>query len=1002
MIARKPLVLGLLLTLASALAYSPAALATPTRYTNQCAGCHGATPTTCNGCHQHGGSPVGSIPKNTFAPGESMTVSVTAGTRTGWWRAAVLDASNRPLQTLSVASGLTATLTLPAPSSAGTYAWKVAWYGNEYPGTGSGWVADAGNPTHGYQTASLPSFTVTAPASAQLALSPSALAFGGVNVGASSSLSTQLRNTGTATLTISAIGRCASPATSAAFTWSPTALPISVNPGASATLTVAYAPTAAGAEAGCIALTSNSATAAVTNLSVSGTGVVPAAPHLSLSATALSFGNVTVGATASQRLTVSNTGTATLTGTVARASGTSAEYAAAPATFSVAPGASQDVTVTYAPTAAGADAGNLALTSNDPAGATATVALSGAGVAAPAPIIALEPTALAFGTVTVGGSVSRTALIRNTGNAPLAVTQLVRCASPATSTEFTWSPAAPFTVAAGGSATVSVAYAPTAAGADAGCLAVSSNDTAHPVVSLDVAGTGAAVAAPRIVVTPAALDFGSLVAGSSAQRTLTISNPGTATLTGTVARASGTSAEYSAVPAAFNLAPGASQAVVVTYAPTAAGSDAGALTLASNDPVTPSLAVTVSGTGTAVPVPAIALAPTSLTFGTVTVGGTATLSAQLRSTGTAPLHVTGIAPCAGTSAAFGFTPAAPLTVAPGANVALQVTYRPTAAGSDSGCLAVTSDDPASPTVQLGLSGTAVAQAVPAIALDPASLDFGTVLVGSTASRIAQVRNTGTGALTVRRVAACAGTPSTFGASPAGPFTVAPGASVALTATYRPGAAGAEAGCFAVESDDVAHPSVNLAVAAIGAQPPVPSTDADVDVTRLQIPIFLTPGQPATARLSVVNRSAVAGAPVATLTSTLWGREVYRNRLVIEVAAGQAKTVAFPALVAPAGFLRWTLVLEDGDPDLDRATAVTLVRRWTDRKETDDDDDDEVEREDDLVERSSIEAAQRLGAEGDATSSAGGCATGGGVGLAGLMALAGLALGRRRTRRGSQR
>ena len=70
-----------------------------------------------------------------------------------------------------------------------------------------------------------------------------------------------------------------------------------------------------------------------------------------------------------------------MTGTVALASGTSSEFAASPTTFNIAAGGQpMTVTVTYTPTAVGADTGGLVITSNDPANPTLEVTVSGTGV----------------------------------------------------------------------------------------------------------------------------------------------------------------------------------------------------------------------------------------------------------------------------------------------------------------------------------------------------------------------------------------------------------------------------------------------------------------------------------------------------------------------------------------------------------------------------------------------------------------------------------------------
>lgn len=109
--------------------------------------------------------------------------------------------------------------------------------------------------------------------------------------------------------------------------------------------------------------------------------------------------------------------------------------------------------------------------------------------AAPAPNIALSSTSLAWGTaVPVGSSVVKTTQIQNTGNAGLDVTAIARGAG--TSAEYTWSPAAPFTVAAGSATTLSVTYSPIDSTYDSGSLVISSNDPDSPTTTLNVSGGG--------------------------------------------------------------------------------------------------------------------------------------------------------------------------------------------------------------------------------------------------------------------------------------------------------------------------------------------------------------------------------------------------------------------------------------------------------------------------------------------------------------------------------
>jgi hypothetical protein len=172
-------------------------------YTSQgCDGCHTAT-TTCNGCHAHGTHPnksmnsinvAGATNKASYAPGETVTVTITGGYRNGWIRAVLRDQNNVELaRTSGPDSGIGSsgtypvTLSAPAPATPGTYTWKVGWYGNEYDiagaAFGSGWAPDATNTGHGYEIVNMASFTVVAQVSAPTisTVSPNSLAQGATN-----------------------------------------------------------------------------------------------------------------------------------------------------------------------------------------------------------------------------------------------------------------------------------------------------------------------------------------------------------------------------------------------------------------------------------------------------------------------------------------------------------------------------------------------------------------------------------------------------------------------------------------------------------------------------------------------------------------------------------------------------------------------------------------------------------------------------------------------------
>jgi hypothetical protein len=101
--------------------------------------------------------------------------------------------------------------------------------------------------------------------------------------------------------------------------------------------------------------------------------------NIAVSPTTLAFGDVTVGNSPTLSTTVSNSGDAACDVTLASTG--SNDFAISSATsFNVAPGGSQNVSVSYTPGEVGADNGNVAVNSNDPDTATVNVGLTGNGV----------------------------------------------------------------------------------------------------------------------------------------------------------------------------------------------------------------------------------------------------------------------------------------------------------------------------------------------------------------------------------------------------------------------------------------------------------------------------------------------------------------------------------------------------------------------------------------------------------------------------------------------
>ena len=230
-------------------------------------------------------------------------------------------------------------------------------------GTRTGAVTITDNASPATQTVSLTG-TGIAPV---VSLSPTSLTFPAQAVGTSSSAqSVTLKNTGSATLSITSI------TVSGDFSQTNTC-GSSVAVGASCTLSVTFKPTAAGTRTGAVTITDNASPATQT-VSLTGTGT---GPVVSLSPTSLTFPAQRVGTSSSaQSVTLKNTGSAGLTITSITVSGDFSQTNTCGS--SVAASASCTLSVTFKPTATGTRTGAVTITDNaNPA--TQTVSLTGTG-----------------------------------------------------------------------------------------------------------------------------------------------------------------------------------------------------------------------------------------------------------------------------------------------------------------------------------------------------------------------------------------------------------------------------------------------------------------------------------------------------------------------------------------------------------------------------------------------------------------------------------------------
>jgi phosphodiesterase/alkaline phosphatase D-like protein len=292
--------------------------------------------------------------------------------------------------------------------------------------------------------------------------------------------------------------------------------------------------------------------------------------------------------------------TATLTAneplTVSKLASSSAQFVlgtpsiALPATL--AKGQTIEVPVTFSPTGTGPLGATLTATTT--AGRTATVSLSGTGLAAGAQLEA-APSVLTFGATAVGESVSAGATFRNVGGAPLTIESVNLPAAPF---EASGVPKVGSTIEPGHSITVTVSFAPSAVGKFNGELALGTS--AGPgAVHL----TGSAGLPGALHIVSETNEFGSVALGSHAARTFTVENTGGTTVTVTKSKppSGGAFAATTSLPEGTTIAPGEKLTEQVVFAPKAIGPTEDAWVI-NGTGTSGLIEVHFSGSGTSAPV----------------------------------------------------------------------------------------------------------------------------------------------------------------------------------------------------------------------------------------------------------------------------------------------------------------------------------------------------------------------------------------------------------------
>jgi hypothetical protein len=623
----------------------------------------------------------------------------------------------------------------------------------------------------------------------QISPGASTMDFGSVSVGTQSTQNLTITNSGGSDLTISLLTL-----TGAEFAVHGITTPKTISTGQAATLTFTFLPTAAGSANGSLVITSNDPASPTVTIPLTGSGTNTTARQLTANPTSIGFGNVTTGSNAAKQIVLMNTGnSAVKISQISASAGFSVTGISVPSTVN----ASQTVTLTvgFAPTTVASVSGTVTVTS-DAKGSPLSIAVTGTGVQ---PGLSVSPASFDFGSVVDGQKKSQGFNITNTGSASLTIAQI-----SVSGTGFTVSGlATPSTLAAGQSTSFSVGFAPTSAGTVSGTVSIASNAPNSPA-KLTLSGTGLA-ASVTLTASPASLAFGSINAGSSSAKSVTLTNTGNASVTISQVAVSAKDVNTSGITTPLTLTAGQAKAMNVAFSPTAAENVTGNITVTSSQGS--SSVIAISGTGVQA---ALGLTPVTVSFGNVPVASAISQTVQVRNSGTAVLTISQMS-----AAGSGFSTtglALPLSLNPGASTTFNAQYLPASTGTVSGSVSIASNAPNSPAT-LPLSGTGIA-ATQSLSFSATSLNFGNVATGAVASHGLVVTNTGNSNVLISQIIASG---TGFGVTGAGtPVTLTAGQTLNISISFSPTTPGSSSGSVKVTSNALGSPAT-ITLAGTGVQ-----------------------------------------------------------------------------------------------------------------------------------------------------------------------------------------
>ena len=418
----------------------------------------------------------------------------------------------------------------------------------------------------------------------------------------------------------------------------------------------------------------------------------------------LDFGELPLGASASQRFTVTNTSKRPLVVEGLTSSGSpdltaSLENASLPRTFG--PGETVSGRATFLPRNLGAQQTQVAVRAAE--GGPGILAMTGSGIG---PLLQTKPKSLFVGPTATGTTRSAAVVATNVGFDPRQVAPLILTAVYLDKNDGTWSVqgGARTVGAPGASVDLMVSFTPTATGLSQATLIIESNDALHPRVEVPLAAIGRDLLPCTLEVTPPPpVNFGLQMLFTPTVEGFELTNrTADDCIVGEPTIATGGPAfrwPGGVQPAGRTLPPGGRMSVRLEFVAEQVQTYSGVVRFYVSNRSGPSMSVDLVGAGDS---SCFFLTPPTVDFGATIVGcGIPNQNAYAVNQCGFPVTVTRVE----TDAPFSSSPQLPVRLQPNTNAAIPIAYRPGSQGDDIGAVRVFTDMRAEP-FQAGIGGGA--------------------------------------------------------------------------------------------------------------------------------------------------------------------------------------------------------------------------------------------------------------------------------------------------------